>query len=277
MRLSIGYSPCPNDCFVFYALAHGLVEGIQEDVVWDVRLEDVETLNVWAQQGILDLSKVSYHAAFTVLDQYALLRSGGALGRGVGPLVVTRRRLDSLKGRRVAIPGGLTTANLLLRLWQPEGFEPVVLRYDRIMPAVADGSADAGLIIHESRFTFGDYALKQHIDLGEWWESTTGLPLPLGGIMARRTLSPHLLSSLDPLIRASLEFAWADPGATASYVATHAQEMSPDVRQAHIELYVNEFTRDLGLEGEAAVQELLERSIAAGLVAPPQQALFVPR
>ena len=277
MRLSMGYSPCPNDCFVFYALAHGLVEGTQEDVVWDVRLEDVETLNVWAQQGFLDLSKVSYHAAFTVLDQYVLLRSGGALGRGVGPLVVTRRRLDSLKGRRIAIPGGLTTANLLLRLWQPEGFEPVVLRYDRIMPAVANGSADAGLIIHESRFTFGDYGLRQHIDLGEWWESTSGLPLPLGGIMARRTLGPHLLSSLDPLIRASLEFAWADPGATESYVAKHAQELSPGVRQAHIDLYVNEFTRDLGVEGEAAVQALLERAIAAGLVAPPQQALFVPR
>ena len=261
-RLTIGYSPCPNDCFIFYALAHGRVDF--EPV--EVYLGDVEELNQLARRRALPVTKLSYHAFGHLTDDYLMLSSGGALGKGVGPLIVTAEPMSNLRGRTVAMPGGLTTANLLLRLSQPEGIEYREMRYDLIMPAVEAGEVDAGLIIHESRFTFEEHGLVKHLDLGEWWEATTGKLLPLGGIAALRSLGEERLADLDRAIRASLEYAYRHPEEVEPYVAQHAQEMSREVRQQHIDLYVNRYSRDLGAEGREAVAEFFRRGQAKGLL-----------
>ncbi len=267
----LGYSPCPNDCFIFYALAHGRVAaGL--DV--QARLGDVETLNQLAREGTLPASKVSYHAFFHLTQEYVMLRSGGALGFGVGPLIVSKESLKTLSGLRVAIPGGLTTANLLLKLSQPDDLEVAELRYDRIMPAVAAGEADAGLIIHESRFTFPDYGLVKHLDLGAWWEAETGLPLPLGGITAKRSLGVETLARLDAAIRESLHYGYAHRAEAQPYIAEHASEMDRAVMQRHIDLYVNELSFDVGKTGERAVTELYRRGRARGLVPDAREPLF---
>ena len=264
--LTLGYSPCPNDTFIFHALVHGLVPTPGFTV--RERLEDVETLNTLALAGALDLTKVSYHALGHLRDRYLLLRSGGALGRGCGPLVIARRPtgLTELRGKRIAIPGRLTTANLLLQLCG-EGFENVVpLPFDRIMPALLAGEADAGVIIHESRFTYQAAGFHAVADLGAWWEEETGLPIPLGGILARRSLGNELIASVDAAIRASLEQARTHPQATRDYIRAHAQELDAAVTAAHIELYVNDFSCDLGNEGVHAVETLLARAEARGLI-----------
>ena len=271
MTLTLGFSPCPNDTYVFHALVHGLVA---PDMHWNVRLEDVEALNRAVLEGALDVSKISYHAYLHVRDEYAMLPSGGALGRGVGPLVVTRGPRTDLHGAVIATPGGLTTANLLLALWRPEGAQTVELRYDRIMAAVAAGEADAGLIIHESRFTYHEHGLHRHEDLGAWWERETGRPIPLGGIAIRRELGEDVAMRVARGIRDSLAHARARPGASAAYVARHAQEMSEDVRAKHIELYVNDFSEDVGAEGRAAVAELFRRARSRGLVPDSPAPLF---
>ncbi len=273
MRLSLGYSPCPNDTFIFYALAHGLVG--DGEPAFDIRLDDVEALNRAVADGALDVAKVSYHAYGTFADRYVMLPAGGALGEGVGPLIVTREPLDDLRGRRIAVPGGHTTAVLLLRLSQPEDVELVPMRYDRIMPAVARGDVDAGLIIHESRFTYPDHGLRCYLDLGSWWERSSGRLVPLGGIVARRSLGPELLGRLHALVRASLAYAWENPSATEAYVATHAQEMDPDVRQRHIALYVNRYSMDVGAAGREAARALLEQGAARGLFPAPTSPLFL--
>ena len=270
--LSLGYSPCPNDCFIFYALAHGKVTS---DFRWSIRLEDVEALNQLAKKGALDVTKISYHAFGHLTDDYVMLRSGGALGNGVGPLIVTKERLADLSGKRVAIPGGLTTANLLLKLSQPDDVEIHQLRYDKIMPAVAAGEVDAGLIIHESRFTYADYGLNKHLDLGEWWEKETGAPLPLGGIMARRSLGAQRLTQIQQAIRDSLRYGYAHRQEAEPYIAAHAQEMSQKVRQQHIELYVNDYSLDVGETGEEAVRTLLGRARERGLIPEPKEPLFL--
>lgn len=269
--MTLGYSPCPNDCFIFYALAHGKVAP-ELDV--RVTLEDVETLNQLARTGALEVTKISYHAFFHLTESYVMLRSGGALGHGVGPLIVTRRPHRSLGGLRVAIPGGLTTANLLLELYDAQ-VDKVVLRYDRILPAVAAGEVDAGLIIHESRFTYPDYGLVEHLDLGRWWEAETGLPLPLGGIMAKRSLGEVSLGRLDEAIRESLRYAYAHPHEAQPYLAAHAQELSERVRQQHVDLYVNDLSWGVGETGERAVRALLERARARDLVPAVRDPLFL--
>jgi 1,4-dihydroxy-6-naphthoate synthase len=265
--LTVGYSPCPNDCFIFYALAHGRVDF--EPV--EVHLADVEELNQLALRGELRVTKLSYHAYGHVSDRYVMLPAGGALGRGVGPLIVAREPLATLVGRTVAVPGGLTTANMLLRLSQPDDLTYRELRYDLIMPAVANGDVDAGLIIHESRFTYAHHGLVKHLDLGEWWEATTGKLLPLGGIAALRSIGDERLSRLDQALRASLDYAYQHPDEVEPYVAEHAQEMSRSVRQQHIDLYVNRFSRDLGAEGRDAVAEFFRRAQLKGLL-PSQPA-----
>ncbi|GIW26287.1 menaquinone biosynthesis family protein [Meiothermus sp.] len=260
--MQLGYSFCPNDTFIFYALAHGKVATpfpISE------RLEDVETLNRWALEGRLPLTKISYAAYGRLREQYVALRAGGALGRGVGPLLVAKQPLSELHGKTIAIPGQNTTAFLLLSL-HSQGFEPVELRYDQIMPAVARGEVDAGLIIHESRFTYHLYGLQKVLDLGEWWEGLTGLPLPLGAILARRDLGTQTIRAIDQAVRASLEYAHAHPEETVAYIKQHAQELQDEVIWAHIHTYVNEFSLDVGPEGEAAVAELFRRGEAAGLL-----------
>jgi 1,4-dihydroxy-6-naphthoate synthase len=213
---------------------------------------------------------VSFAALPWLLDDYALLPCGGAVGRGCGPLVLTRPGVTSLDGLTVAVPATRSTAYLLFRLWaagvRPERID--VVPFAQIMPAVRDGVYDAGLVIHEARFTYPSYGLTALVDLGEWWERDTGLPIPLGAILARRTLD---LPSLAEVVRSSVEYAWANPDASAAYVAEHADEMSPEVQAQHIALYVNEFTRDLGEEGYAAAAALLDRAHSAGLTpaSPP--------
>jgi 1,4-dihydroxy-6-naphthoate synthase len=262
--LSLAISPCPNDTFAFHALATGAVPDAPTVLT---SFADIDVLNGWAADGRHDIIKVSYAALPELLGEYALLPSGGALGRGCGPLVVSAGR-TSLDGARVAIPGSRTTAYLLFRLWAADadlaGIE--VLPFDQIMPAVRDGAFDAGLIIHESRFTYPSYGLEAVADLGDWWEGATGLPIPLGAILARRSLD---VAGLAKTVRQSVEMAWAEPEASRSYVLEHAQEMDPDVVDAHIGLYVNAFTADLGDEGYAAVEGLLSRAEAAGLLPPP--------
>ena len=264
--LSLGFSPCPNDTFIFDALVH---ERVESGLPLRVRLEDVETLNQLARDGILDVSKVSYGVLPDLTADYVLLRSGGALGRGCGPLLVSRRPLgqEELKTARIAIPGRATTANLLLRLFAPAAAEGVEMVYSEIMPAVAAGEVDAGLIIHESRFTYPEHGLVKVADLGEWWEGTTGLPIPLGGIVARRTLGEPMISLIESAIRASVEYAFAHPDASRTYVRAHAQELSDEVTRQHIDLYVNDYSVDLGEHGEKAVRELFRRAEAAGIIA----------
>jgi 1,4-dihydroxy-6-naphthoate synthase len=222
------------------------------------------------------LTKISYHAFGHLRRDYCLLKSGGALGRGCGPLVVARQAatMESLRGKRIAIPGRLTTANLLLQL-HGEGFNNLlILPFHRIMAAVVEGVADAGVIIHESRFTFRQYGLQSVLDLGHWWEQETGLPIPLGGILARRSLGAELIGSIDAALRASVEYAFAHPEEPKAYIRKHSQELSETVIESHIGLYVNDFSRDLGSEGRLAIEVLFSRAEARGLIPPCDFPLF---
>ncbi|MEU0370059.1 1,4-dihydroxy-6-naphthoate synthase [Streptomyces sp. NPDC006283] len=281
MTLRIAYSPCPNDTFVFDAWAHGRVPGAP---ALDVTFADIDITNGMAERGELDVLKVSYAVLPWVLEEYALLPCGGALGRGCGPLVLTREAgahggtsraegSTDLTGKTVAVPSERSTAYLLFRLWAadvvPEGVgEVVVMPFHEIMPAVRDGKVDAGLVIHEARFTYQDYGLHSLADMGAHWESTTGLPIPLGAIIAKRSLGAPTLRLLAESARTSVRMAWDDPEASRPYVLEHAQEMDPAVADQHIGLYVNEFTADLGDDGYAAVRGLLTRAAAEGLVPP---------
>jgi 1,4-dihydroxy-6-naphthoate synthase len=262
VKLAIGFTPCPNDAFAFHALVHGLVPAPFE--VEPVLL-DIEELNRQAARAELQLTKLSFGAAAAAGDRYRLLRSGAALGRGVGPLVVARETgsLEEVAARRIAVPGRETTAFLLLRLAAPELGEAVELRYDRILDAVVAGEVDAGLIIHESRFTYGEHGLVAVSDLGEWWEGETGLPVPLAGIFARSDLEPELVSDAEAAIRASVEYAFAHPEASRDYVRSLAHELSDEVCAAHIALYVNDHSVDVGDEGLVAIDRLLGRATAA--------------
>lgn len=266
--MRIAYSPCPNDTFVFHAWAHGLVPGAP---ALDVTFADIDVTNGMAERGELDVLKVSYAVLPHVLDEYALLPCGGALGHGVGPLMLTREPGVDLAGRTVAVPGERSTAYLLFRLWAADAVpggvgEVVVMPFHEIMPAVRDGRVDAGLVIHEARFTYQRYGLHRLADMGEHWESTTGLPIPLGAIIAKRSLGADTLALLAASARASVRMAWDDPEASRPYVRAHAQEMDRAVADQHIGLYVNEFTADLGEAGYAAVRGLLTRAAAEGLV-----------
>ena len=257
--LTFGYSPCPNDTFAFHALTHGLVEA-------PFRIEpvllDIEALNRRAHEGAFDLTKLSVGAFAAVGDRYQLLRSGAALGHGVGPLVVARRPMSLAEAAagRLAIPGRETTAYRLLRLAAGALTAPVELRYDQILRAVADGDVDAGLIIHESRFTYAEHGLVQVADLGAWWEADTGLPVPLAGICARSTLDAATIAEAERAIRASVEYAFAQPDASRAYVRAHAQELSDAVCDQHIALYVNKHSLDIGDDGMRAIERLVGRT-----------------
>ena len=270
--MKIAFSPCPNDTFVFHAWVHGLIPDAPQ---LDVTYADIDITNTLAvgTQGP-DVVKISYAALPWVLSEYALLPCGGALGKGCGPLVLTSNRagsihgLASLSGKRVAVPSVRSTAYLLFRLWAaqhvPGGVsEIVVLPFHEIMPAVRDGVVDAGLVIHEARFTYPSFGLTLLADLGTWWEKDTNLPIPLGAIIARRSLD---LPAITGWIQASVKYAWAHPEASKDYVLHHSQELSQEVTQAHIKLYVNEFTQDMGLTGRKAVEALLSRASQEGLV-----------
>ncbi|MEU0164910.1 1,4-dihydroxy-6-naphthoate synthase [Streptomyces iakyrus] len=269
-QLQIAYSPCPNDTFVFDALAHDRVPGAP---ALDVTFADIDVTNGMAERGEFDVLKVSYAVLPYVLDDYALLPCGGALGRGCGPLVLTREADTDLTGRTVAVPSEKSTAYLLFRLWAADTVadgvgEIVVMPFHEIMPAVRDGKVDAGLVIHEARFTYRNYGLHKLADMGEHWEHTTGLPIPLGAIIAKRSLGEQKLRLLADSIRTSVRAGWDDPEVSRPYVMEHAQEMDPAVADQHIGLYVNEFTAELGEDGYAAVRGLLTRAAAEGLVPP---------
>ncbi len=274
--MKIAYSPCPNDTFVFHALVHGLVPGAPK---FEVTYADIDITNrLAASSDELDILKISYAALPWALPEYRLVPCGGALGRGCGPLVLKAGANDSspsaeadgaaLSGKRVAVPSERSTAYLLFRLWAarhvPGGVaEIVVMPFHEIMPAVRDGRIDAGLVIHEARFTYQEYGLSQIVDLGSWWESDTGLPIPLGAIIARRSLD---LQQIRDWIQASVAYAWRHPEASRDYVMEHAQEMDPQVAKSHLDLYVNAFTADLGDDGLAAVTTLLQRAMEEDLV-----------
>jgi 1,4-dihydroxy-6-naphthoate synthase len=262
VKLTFGFTPCPNDAFAFHALVHGLVPASFE--VEPVLL-DIEELNRRASRADLQLTKLSFGAAAAGGDRYQLLRSGAALGRGVGPLVVAREAgsLADVAAGRVAVPGRETTAFLLLRLAAPRLGEAVELRYDRILDTVVSGEVDGGLIIHESRFTYAGHGLVAVADLGEWWEGETGLPVPLAGIFARADVDPELVAEAEAAIRASVEYAFAHPEASRDYVRSLAHELSDEVCAAHIGLYVNERSVDVGDEGLVAIDRLLGRAAAA--------------
>ncbi|GLX67307.1 1,4-dihydroxy-6-naphthoate synthase [Paenibacillus glycanilyticus] len=276
--MKIAFSPCPNDTFVFHALTHGHVPGAPE---FEIMYADIDITNNLAASGDsdLDVLKISYAALPWVLKDYALLPCGGALGRGCGPLVLTKDKLEdpsSLSGKRVAVPSERSTAYLLFRLWAAQNVpggvgEIIVMPFHEIMPAVKDGQIDAGLVIHEARFTYQNYNLSMLVDLGSWWESDTGLPIPLGAIVARRSLD---LKAIAGWIEQSVEYAWKYPEASKEYIMLHAQEMDPAVAQQHIDLYVNDFTGNLGSSGYAAISTLLNRAADEGLVPAIDPALL---
>lgn len=281
--LTLGFSSCPNDTFMFEALVHGRVGDASLRV--QVVMEDIEALNRRALQAdeaaLLDVTKLSAAALGHALPRYVVLGAGAALGRGCGPLVVARpdANLDSLRSladKKVAVPGLHTTAYLLLRSFAPE-LEPVPMRFDQIMGAVEQGRCEAGLIIHESRFTYRDHGLLQVADLGETWESSTGLPLPLGVITARRDLDPSTMRRVEAGLRRSVEHARAHSEQVWPYIEAHAQEMDPEVCRQHIDLYVNDFSVELGEQGRAAIEELLRRGRAAGLLPSHPQPVFLRR
>ncbi len=258
-ELTFGYSPCPNDTFAFHALSHGLV-----DAPFRIKpvLLDIEELNRRAHTGEFDLTKLSVGAFAAVGDRYRLLRSGAALGHGVGPLVVSRTPVsrEAAARGRMAIPGRATTAYRLLRLALPPLQHVIEMRYDCILQAVSSGEVDAGLIIHESRFTFAEHGLVKVADLGEWWETETGLPVPLAGICARHDLDDVTFAEAERAVRASVQWAFDHPDASRDYVRAHAQEMSDEVCAAHIALYVNEHSLDMGDDGLRAIARLVAAS-----------------
>jgi 1,4-dihydroxy-6-naphthoate synthase len=272
--LSLGYSPCPNDTFIFTAWVFGKI-GDAPPV--EERLADIDTLNRWALNRELDIVKASFHAFGHLRENYCLLHSGGALGRGCGPLVVAREALspDQLNGKHIAIPGKLTTAALLLRLFNPNLANLYVTPFHEIMPATRDGWVDAGLIIHESRFTYPSYGLHKVIDLGEWWEKETGHAIPLGGIVMRRDSGRELIQRADRALAASVKYAYAHTDEVWPTVRRYAQEMDDHVMRQHIDLYVNSFTHDYGEEGEAAIRYLLETAERLGIVPRSDKPLFV--
>ncbi len=274
--LTLAYSPCPNDTYIFSALTNGLLTDAPRV---KVQLEDIENLNNSASKADYELTKVSYGAIPLLMEDYRILRAGGALGRGCGPLLITRpgngAALEDFTNRLIAIPGEMTTAFMLLRLAMNRRPQTLALRFDRIVEAVANGTADAGLIIHESRFTYQESGLVNVIDLGDWWESQTGMPIPLGAILVRRDLEDGIATRVNDAIVRSLRFARSNEAAVMKYVREHATEMHEDVMRKHIDLYVNEYSEDVGETGIAAVNELFSRAHAAHIIPETLKADFV--
>ncbi len=274
-NISLGYSPCPNDTFIFYALVHGKID--TGDLRFREALDDVETLNRMAGRSELDVTKISFHAFGHLRETYCMLRSGAAMGKGCGPLVVSKkyRQIEDLKGKRIAVPGRLTTAFLLLQLVAPYLKEQVIeMPFDRIVNAVRNDEVDAGLIIHESRFTFQAAGLQQVADLGEWWERETGMIIPLGGIIARRSLGGVLIHAIEKLVRNSLEYAFKNSAAPKSYIKKHSQEIQDSVIEQHIALYVNSYSLDIGDDGINAIERLFRMAEEKGIIGRSSRPLF---
>lgn len=277
MTLTLAFSPCPNDCFIFDAIVHKRID--LEGLAFDVRLADVEALNTAAFHGDADVTKLSFHAYAHCADTYVLLDAGSALGRNCGPLLISLRPIsqeDVAGGRlKIAIPGRYTTANFLMGLAFPAATDKSEMLFSDIEGAVLDGRVDAGLIIHENRFTYEAKGLRKIIDLGEFWEGETGAPIPLGGIAVRRELPLELKQAVNRILRRSVEYAFANPKDSLPYVRAHAQEMSEEVMYKHIDLYVNRYSIDLGTEGRSAVELLFRRAASVGLIPAPEASLFL--
>ncbi len=255
MHFSLAFSPCPNDTFIFDALVNNKID--TEGFTFDIHLEDVQTLNEWAIEGKMDFTKISYGVLNNVKSKYTLLNSGGALGKGVGPLLISNPNVDRFdNGMRVAIPGENTTAHLLFSLAFPTAKNKVFTVFNEIENLVLSRQVDAGVIIHENRFTYQDKGLKLIMDLGAHWENTQHVPIPLGGIIAKKTIDPLIIHQVDQLIKKSIEYAFENYPTIAPYVKAHSQEMSEEVMRKHIDLYVNNYSLDLGIEGKRAVEVL---------------------
>ena len=266
MKLTLGFSPCPNDTFIFDAMVNGHID--TKGITFDYVMEDVATLNQWAEQGKLDITKLSYNTFLHTVNKYALLHSGSALGEGVGPLLVSKQPLDiaDIDNFKIAIPGFNTTANLLLSLAFPGAKNKTELVFSEIEAAVLDGTYDAGLIIHEGRFTYAQKGLHKLIDMGDWWEQTTHASIPLGGIVIRRSFDKELCATVDSIIKESLAWSWKRYPELTPFVTSNAQEMEEDVMRKHIQLYVNDYTTDLGEKGRNAINTLFEKAKAGGLL-----------
>jgi 1,4-dihydroxy-6-naphthoate synthase len=277
MMLSLGFSPCPNDCFMFDAIVNERID--LEGLEFSVRLADVEALNKAAFAAEAQVTKLSYHAYAHCTRDYVLLDAGSALGRNCGPLLISKRavsREEVASGRlRIAIPGKYTTANFLLGLAFPGARDKTELVFSAIEPALLNDEYDAGLIIHENRFTYEAKGLKKIIDLGEYWEGETGTPIPLGGIVVNRSIPDDIKQRVNRVLRRSVEYAFAHREASLPFVRDHAQEMSEEVMYRHIDLYVNEYSVDLGAEGRRAVEVLFEKATATGIIPAVKENLFL--
>lgn len=277
MKLTLGFSPCPNDTFIFDALVNGHLN--TGDLEFEVVLEDVETLNKMAKEGKLDITKLSFHAYAYVSDQYQILQAGAALGKGCGPLLISADPIPLSKVDYcvVGIPGRLTTANLLFSLAFPDAITKKELVFSAIEQELLDDRIDVGVIIHENRFTYESKGLHKLLDLGTFWEEKYGVAVPLGGIMIRRSLGDAVQHRVNDLIRQSVSYAFSHPEVSAPFVAQHAQEMDPAVMQQHISLYVNEHSLDLGEDGRSAIEHMYRETHAIGLTPAVLQPIFAGR
>jgi 1,4-dihydroxy-6-naphthoate synthase len=275
MHLTLGFSTCPNDTYIFDAMVHGKID--TEGIDFELMMSDVEELNRHAFAGEIDITKISYHAYAYIADSYLLLNSGSALGYQNGPLLISKFKVypDEIKNLKIAIPGKNTTANLLLSIAYPEHKNKKEYLFSDIEEVVLSGEMDAGLIIHENRFTFQQKGLKKVVDLGEFWESKTGMAIPLGGIVVNRKFPLEIQRKVDRILRRSVEFAFENPKSSYPFVKHFAQAMDEMVMANHIELYVNEFTRDLGIEGRKAVEMLYSEATSLEIIPKMREDIFV--
>jgi len=275
LKLKLGFSPCPNDTFIFDALVHHKID--TEGLDFEVYLGDVEDLNNKAFKNELDITKISYHAFGYLTDNYVLLNAGSALGKGCGPLLISKPNTQhsALNTLKIAIPGKCTTANFLLSIAHPEATNKVEMLFSDIEDAVVNGDVDAGLIIHENRFTYQDKGLEKIIDLGEYWEETTGHLIPLGGIIIKRELSKEIIDKVNRILRKSIEYAFENPESPLEYMQCNAQEMNKEVMMQHVELYVNKYSIDLGEEGKGAITQMFNLAQEKGIIPKLTNELFV--
>ena len=277
MTYTLGFSPCPNDCFIFDAMIHGKID--TEGLEFEPVMTDVEDLNQKAFKDDLDITKLSFHAYAYVAKEYVLLHSGSALGNNCGPLLISKKdysdTIPNIDDFKIAIPGKYTTANLLLGLYAPNAQNKVELIFSDIEDAVLNGTVDAGVIIHENRFTYQDKGLHKIIDLGEFYESKFLHPIPLGGIVVKRNLENNTQQKINRIIRRSVEFAFANPDSSKEFVKAHSQEMDEEVMRKHIELYVNNYSIDLGFEGRMAISMFLSLCVTLKLIPKIEEAIFI--
>lgn len=266
MKLTLGFSPCPNDTFIFDAMVNGLID--TKGLSFEFVMEDVETLNQWAAEGKLDITKLSYGSYLNLTESYALLHSGSALGKGVGPLLVSKKpiAIEDIAQHSIAIPGAKTTANLLLSMAAPNAKNKTEIVFSDIEEVLLNGQFDIGLIIHESRFTYAQKGLHKIIDLGDWWENTMKAAIPLGGIVMKRNFDKAIIAQVDALIKESVLYAWKNYPLLSGFVQSNAQEMDESVMRKHIQLYVNEYTTELGEVGMHSIKTLFDKAQSSGLI-----------